>query len=119
MLKLPLHNVLLVAAALVLAAGTVEFFVLGQFILAPYVVAAMLIVLSLLARRWPRPVAFVCIAVSIVIPIGAFLDYRRGNLVWLVPVYDAFVFGWVLWNAVCAARKTAKAAEANNQHEGG
>ena len=113
LLKLSLHNVLLTAAALVIAAGIVEFFLLGQFIPAPYVVAAILIVLSFLARRWPRPVALVCIVVSIYIPIGAFRAYRRGDLVWLVPIYDAFVFGWVLWNAVRAARMTSKVPEAN------
>jgi len=118
-LKLPLHHVLLVAAALVVAAGTVEFFVLGQFIPAPYVVAAILVVLSMLAWRWPRPVAFVCIVVSIYIPIGAFRAYRRGDLVWLVLLYDALVFGWVLWNAIRITTMASKTPDASSQQRQG
>lgn len=104
MLKLAFHNVLLVTAVLVVGAGTVEYLTLHQFVPAPFLVAAILVVLSLVARRWLRPAAFIAIALSIFIPIGAYRAYLRGELVWLVPIFDTLVFAWLLWNAVIAAK---------------
>jgi hypothetical protein len=104
MLRVPLHIVLNVAALLVACAGTLEYFVLGQFLPPPFVVAVVLLGLALASRRWIRTVAIASLGLAVLIPIGALFGYLLGELVVAVPIFDALVFAWVFWNALHTLR---------------
>ncbi len=103
MFRVRLDRVLWIAALLVACAGVVEYFALGEFFPAPFVVAVLLGALSLAALRWGRAVALVSLALAVLIPIAAWLAYRRGDLVLAVPVFDFFLFAWVFASALRAA----------------
>jgi hypothetical protein len=105
--QLPLRTVLAVSASLIACAGTLEYFVLGQFLPAPFIVAALLAALCMATRRWARGVALVCLGLSVLIPVGALLGYLRGELNVAVPIFDTVIFAWVFANALRTTRHGA------------
>jgi hypothetical protein len=105
--QLPLRTVLAVAASLIACDGTLEYFVLGQFLPAPFIVAALLAALCMATRRWARGVALVCLGLSVLIPVGALLGYLRGELNVAVPIFDTVIFAWVFANALRTTRHGA------------
>ena len=80
-------------------AASFEFVVLGQFLPAPFVVAAALFALSFVHGQWKRASIRLLLMCSILIPLGALKLYLEGKVVVAVPVFDGLVFGWLFLRA--------------------
>ena len=112
MLSVALPSVLRIAALVLAVAGTFGYFVFGQPLAPPSVVALVLFALSLAARRRQRAVALLSMGLSILLPIESLLAYLRGDLVVAVPIFDLILFAWVFGNALHAARVPKNLADA-------
>ena len=99
-----LPNVLRIVAALIAAVALGEFFVLGVFLVPPFVVAAVLFLLSFAHNAWPVATACAAIVLCVVVPVGAIMGYLEGDLVLLIPIFDVVVFAWLLWTAIRSLR---------------
>jgi len=118
LMSFALPTVLRIAAGLIVCVGTLEYFALGEFLPAPFIVALLLFALSFAAPRWRRPVALLVLGLSVLVPIGALVGHLRGDLVMAVPIFDGLLFGWVFWNALHTARSSAPMAVSNREQPG-
>ena len=99
-----LPNVLRIVALLVVVMVVGEYVVLGELLIAPFVLAAVLFALSFAGKAWPAATAYVAILLCVAAPAAAIVGYLRGDLVLLIPIFDVIVFGWLLWTAVRTLR---------------
>ena len=81
-----------------------EYLLLDVFLVPPFVVAAILILLSFACSVWPVPTAYAAIVLCVVVPVGAIVGYLQGTLVLLIPIFDVIVFAWLLWTAIRTLR---------------
>ncbi len=109
---MPLPTVLRIVAGLICLMVIGEYFVLGELLLPPFVVASVLILLSFVYAKWRKATLWIAIVLSILIPIGALNGYLKGNLVIVVPIFDSIIFAWVLWTAIRELRRSKQAAAA-------
>ena len=98
------HTVLLTAAVVIAAVATLEYLLLGELLVPPFVASALLLLLSRAAQKRLRLVAGVSVFLSVALPLGALIGYLRGELVLAVPILDFLLFSWVFANAVHALR---------------
>ena len=83
--------------------GTLEWAVLGWPLFPPWAFAAFLLALAFAADRWERPVAFCILPLCLVPPLGAISAYLSGeHSIWLIPVFDTLLLGWLFWRAMRA-----------------
>lgn len=106
MFQLELPRVLFIASLVVVALGGVLFLTQGQLLPPPFVVSAVLLVLSFVSRRFERPAGMLAMALSLAVPIAVVVEHLRGFLPWFVPIVDVALFSWVFLNALFAVRKT-------------
>ena len=99
-----LPNVLRVVGALIVAVALGEYFLLGEFLVPPFVVAAVLFLLSFAYNAWPVATACAAIVLCVVVPVGAIMGYLEGDLALLIPIFDVIVFAWLLWTAIRTLR---------------
>lgn len=95
-----LPNVLRSVGALIAAVALGEYFVLGVLLVPPFVVAAVLFLLSFGHNVWPVATACAAIVLCVVVPVGAIMGYLEGELALLIPIFDVVVFAWLLWTAI-------------------
>jgi len=103
-------NALRIVAGLLLLVATLGVLVYDTFAAAPYVLAAVLGLLSFAADRWQRPTALVSLLIAVLVPIGAILGYLGGSVPILVPIFDVALFGWLGWRALAIVRATPAAS---------
>ncbi|MEM7019428.1 MAG: hypothetical protein AAF512_19080 [Pseudomonadota bacterium] len=101
---MPLHHVLRIVGALIYLVAIGEYFILDKLMIPPFIAATVLIIMSFLFARWPRVVAGIACAISILAPLAALNRYLQGQLVLFVPIFDAIVFAWLLWIAISVIR---------------
>lgn len=99
-----LANALRIVAGLLLLVATLGVIVYDFFSAPPYILAAVLGLLSFAADRWQRPTAYVALALAVLVPIAAILVYRGGSLPILVPIFNVAVFAWLGWRALPVVR---------------
>ena len=99
-----LPNVLRIVGALIVAVALGEYFVLGVLLVPPFVVAAVLFLLSFGHNVWPVATACAAIVLCVVVPVGAIMGYLEGDLALLIPIFDVIVFAWLLWTAIRTLR---------------
>lgn len=99
-----LPSVLRIVGALIVVLALGEYFVLDVFLVPPFVVAAILFLLSFACNAWPVATAYAAIVMCVVVPAGAIMGYLEGTLVLLVPIFDVIVFAWLLWTAIGTLR---------------
>lgn len=99
-----LAGVLRIVGASIVLMALGEYFVLDVFLVPPFVVAAILFLLSFVYQAWPIATAYAAILLCVVVPAGAIMGYLEGTLVLLVPIFDVIVFAWLLWTAIGTLR---------------
>lgn len=107
-----LPSVLRIVGGLIVLMVIGEYVVLQQLMLPPLVVVAVLLGLSFAYGRWPTPVAWIAVVLSVLTPVAALNGYLQGKLPLVVPIFDAVIFAWVLWTAVAALRSRPNAQAA-------
>lgn len=95
-----LSLVMRIIAALMVLVVTLEYFLLGELLVPPLVIVAILLVLSVIAGKFPKTVAVICLPLCFLVPAGAVMGYLAGQLVVLIPIFDVLVFAWLLWAAI-------------------
>ena len=90
--KRTLTKGLWVAAGLLPLAGVLEIVLADTFLPQPFLGGAVLALLAVLSTRFPRPIAWLMLPLAVLVPIAAVLQWQRGEVVWLVPVFDLVVF---------------------------
>jgi hypothetical protein len=101
-LKLPI--VLVAVSALIAGFITVRFFLVGTMLPAPFVIIAILILLTFTYSRWPRASAGGSLIIAVLVPILVLLGYLNGGVELAVVVFDWVIFLWVILSAVYTLR---------------
>lgn len=105
-----LPAVLRIVAGLLLLVATVQVLVNDQFLAPPYILGAVLGLLSLVPEKWLRPTAFVCLVLAVLVPLGAIIGFVNGAVPVLVVIFDVLVFGWLGWTALSVVRGAPEGA---------
>lgn len=83
----------------------VEYLALEIFLAPPVIIATVLIVLSFFFGRFPKAIAYLSLASSVLVPISAGLGVALGQIPLFVLLFDVVVFGWLGWTAISFLRK--------------
>ena len=99
-----------VVAVVALVVGTLEWALLGWPLLPPWVFGVLLWAASSAADRWECKVAWLLLPLCAIPPLGAIRAYRAGEHdIWLIPIFDTLLLGWLFWQALGALRRPAAA----------
>ena len=101
-LKLPI--VLRVVSALIAGVIMVRFLMLGALLPAPFIIVAILIVLSLTHSRWPRASAAGSLIIAVSVPVAVLLGYMNGGVELALVIFDWTIFLWILLSAIHTLR---------------
>lgn len=94
------NTVLKAVGVLILVMVAVEYLVFDLFLPPPVIIATVLIILSFAFKRFPRAIAIVSLALSVLIPIFAALGVMSGQMPSFILIFDVVVFGWLGWTAI-------------------
>jgi hypothetical protein len=73
--------------------------------LAPVVVANVIFVVSIFSRSQPQRVAMIALALAVLVPIGAFRSYVKGDASLAIAILNLLIFGYVAFIAVRILRE--------------
>lgn len=93
------------AAIALLALSVYEFFSASIIPLLPVVLANIIFVISILSRSQPQRVAVVAIALAVIIPIGAFRSYFRGDSSLSIAMLNLPIFAYVAYVSLQTLRR--------------
>ncbi|MDH3642840.1 MAG: hypothetical protein OES38_12135, partial [Gammaproteobacteria bacterium] len=99
------------AAILLLALSGYQFIFEAAVPLVPVILANVLFVLSIFSRTQAQRVAVIAIALAVIIPLGAFRSYSRGETSLMIVLLNVPVFAAVAY--VCAQTLLALARRRN------
>lgn len=105
MMQMTFPNTLRAAALLIVLAMAIRYLLLDLMMAIPLVTVALLVLLSISHRRWPRASAAISLVPGMLIPIFVLVGYLRGRVELALVVFDWLVLGWIVWSAIRELRR--------------